>query len=81
MADITIRKGNVELNVSADQKDRYLALGYSVYDGNNLIEEAPTNDVGALQAKVAELTKQNEELKSKIEALTNSKPVRTAKKG
>jgi cell division protein FtsB len=69
MAEITIRKGNVELNVPLDQKDRYLKLGYSVYEGKKLIEEAPTTDVGVLQSKVASLLAENKELKAEITKL------------
>lgn len=69
MAEITIRKGNKELHVPEDQKGRYLALGYSVYEGDKLVEEAPTNDVGALQAKIAKLIAENESLKAEIAKL------------
>ena len=80
MADITIRKGNVELTVSEDQKDRYLKLGYSVYEGNKLVEEAPTTDVGALLTKIASLLKENESLKAKIESLQQKPKNTTTKK-
>lgn len=80
MADITIRKGNVELTVSEDQKDRYLKLGYSVYEGNKLVEEAPTTDVGVLRAKIASLLKENESLKAKVESLQQKPKNTTTKK-
>ena len=80
MTEITIRKGNVELNVPADQKDRYLNLGYSVYEKGKLVEEAPTNDVGALQAKIitlnntiTELNSENSKLKAEIKKLKSKK--------
>lgn len=73
MALVLVRKGNVELNIPADEKDKYLKLGYSVYEGNKLVEEAPTTDVGALTAKVIELTAENEKLKATIEKLTAKK--------
>lgn len=63
MDSITVRKGNVELHVPEDQKERYLKLGYSVYDGDKLVEEAPTNDVGVLLAKVKSLETENAQLK------------------
>lgn len=70
MADITIRKGNVELTVPEDQKDRYLKLGYSVYEGNKLVEEAPSNDIGALQAKIARLNSENDKLREDNKSLS-----------
>lgn len=67
---ITIVKGNIELNVDEDQKDRYLKLGYSVVDSSGkIIEEAPLTDVGALQHKVSELIAENERLKAEIAKL------------
>lgn len=81
MADITIRKGNKELTIPEEQKNRYLALGYSVYEGMKLVEEAPTNDVGALQAKVARLNKENEELKVENKKLVDEiKKLKSTKK-
>lgn len=73
MTDITIRKGNVELNVPEDQKDRYLKLGYSVYDNGKLVEEAPINDIGALQLKVSALLTENAKLKDEIAKLKAKK--------
>ena len=76
---ITVRKGNTELTVPADQRERYLKLGYSVFDDKgNLVEEAPATDVGALQAKVSALIKENEELKAEIKKL-NAKKTATKK--
>ena len=60
---ICVRKENVELHVPEDQKERYLKLGYSVYDGDKLVEEAPTHDVGALLAKIKTLETENSQLK------------------
>lgn len=73
MADITIRKGNVELSVPAEQKDRYLKLGYSVYEGNKLVEEAPSDDVGALRAKISQLIAENDKLKAENKKLKSKK--------
>lgn len=65
MDTIKIVKGNIELDVPADQKDRYLKLGYSVIDNNGkIVEEAPIADVGALQSKVSVLLEENTKLKS-----------------
>lgn len=80
MNSITVRKGNVELHVPEDEKERYLKLGYSVYNGDKLIEEAPTNDVGALLAKInsletenAQLKKENAKLKADLRKVKASK--------
>lgn len=77
MADITIRKENVELTVPEDQKDRYLKLGYSVYSDGKLVEEAPINDVGALRLKVSELEalvkQKDEEIKKLKQASAKQK--------
>ena len=77
---ICVRKENVELHVPEDQKERYLKLGYSVYKGDKLIEEAPTNDVGALLAKInfletenAQLKKENAKLKADLRKVKASK--------
>ena len=79
-AMITIRKSNTELNVPEDQKERYLKLGYSVFDKEgNLVEEAPTNDVGALHAKILELMKENEKLKAENKKLSAAKKTATKK--
>lgn len=80
MNSITVRKGNVELHVPEDEKERYLKLGYSVYNGDKLIEEAPTNDVGALLTKInsletenAQLKKENAKLKADLRKVKASK--------
>lgn len=76
MVSITVRKGNVELHVPEDQKDRYLKLGYSVYDGDKLVEEALTEDVSVLLAKIASqkdtITKLEKEI-SKLKATVTKK--------
>ena len=73
MASVLVRKRNIELNIPVEEKDKYLKLGYSVYEGDKLVEEAPTTDVGALTAKIIELTAENEKLKATIEKLTAKK--------
>lgn len=80
MNSITVRKGNVELHVPEDEKERYLKLGYSVYNGDKLIEEALTNDVSALLAKInsletenAQLKKENAKLKADLRKVKASK--------
>lgn len=69
MVSITVRKDNVELHVPEDQKERYLKLGYSVYDGDKLVEEALTEDVGVLLTKISALQSENDELKKQVAKL------------
>lgn len=77
---ICVRKENVELHVPEDQKERYLKLGYSVYNGDKLIEGAPTNDVGALLAKVNSLETENSQLKKENAKLkTDLRKVKASK--
>lgn len=73
MTNITIRSGNVELTVPADQKDRYMKLGYSVIDEQTgeVLEEAPSQDVATLQAEVAKLKAENAKLKAEISKLSS----------
>lgn len=75
MSTITVIKGNVELDVPADERERYVKLGYSVIDKatGKIIEEAPITDVGALQVRVAELVAENTKLKAEITKLKGEK--------
>lgn len=69
MKNITIRRGNTELTVPEDQKERYLKLGYSVYENGKMVEEAPLKDAGALQRRVSELLQENASLKAENQKL------------
>lgn len=81
MNSITVRKSNVELHVPEDQKERYLKLGYSVYDGDTLVEEAPTEDVGVLRTKIKQLEADNDRLKKEVTKLkTDMKKLRSSNK-
>lgn len=70
----TVRNLNVILQI-ADDKDtiqRYMDKGFSVIDASgNVIKEALPTDIGVLQAKVLELRKENEILKSKLALAEN----------
>lgn len=68
---ICVRKGNVELHVPEDEKERYLKLGYSVYDGDKLVEEALTEDVSVLLTKINSLETENGQLKKENAKLKN----------
>lgn len=71
MNSITVRKGNVELHVPEDEKERYLKLGYSVYNRDKLVEEALTEDVSVLLTKINTLETENERLKKENLKLKN----------
>ena len=69
---ITVRKSNKELTVPEEQKERYLSLGFSVFDEHGkLVEAAPANDVGALQAKVVTLMAEKRDLEAALETFTS----------
>lgn len=67
---ITVRRGNVLLDVPSEQQSEYLAKGYDVLgpDGKVLIKTIP-NDMNSLKKGYSDLQKENAELKKKIEEL------------
>ena len=67
---ITVRRGNVLLDVPAEQQSEYLAKGYDVLgpDGKVLIKTIP-NDMNSLKKGYSDLQKENMELKKKVEEL------------
>ena len=67
---ITVRRGNVLLDVPSEQQSEYLAKGYDVLgpDGKVLIKTIP-NDMNSLKKGYSDLQKENAELKIKIEEL------------
>lgn len=71
---ITVVRGNVELDVPAEQKERYKNLGYSVVEKSTgkVIEEALSNDIGVLQSKITELQNENAKLKAENAKLKKS---------
>lgn len=75
---ITVRRANVLLDVSEDQKDEYLAKGFDVIDknGNVVAEATVTNDVSTLHKKLAEaqekikiLEEENKRLNEELDSL------------
>lgn len=75
---ITVRRANVLLDVSEDQKDEYLAKGFDVIDkdGNVVTEATVTNDVSTLHKKLAEaqekikiLEEENKRLNEELDSL------------
>ena len=79
MDKIQVRRANVILDVSPEDKKYYMDRGFSVIDTQgNIVEEAMPTDVGALQVLVTELKKENAELKAKL--ATKNAPKKTAEK-
>ena len=72
---ITVLKGNEELDVPADQKERYKKLGYHVIDkqSGKVLEKAPLTDVASLQNLVVKLEKENKSLRDELQKLKTTK--------
>ena len=68
---ITVAKGNEELDVPIEQKERYKKLGYHVIDKQTgeVLEKAPLTDVASLQSLVVKLEQENATLKEEIQKL------------
>lgn len=83
---IEVQRGNVFLTVQAEDKQKYLDLGYNIVDKTgNVLQEAVPSNVATLRiaftqhtAKIKELEKQIEELTEQLESL--QKPKSTKKK-
>jgi paraquat-inducible protein B len=69
---ITVRRANVILDISPDDKKKYLDMGYVVINANTgeILEESISNDVATLQANVVELKGKLAKAESVIEDLT-----------
>lgn len=90
MDTITVLKGNVELDVPADQKERYQDLGYRVIDkktGKVLEEptcvtiEGLTSEVVKLKQALEAITSERDELLAELAKLKKAeKPSTTRKK-
>lgn len=64
---ITVRRGNVVLDVAPERKQYYMNAGYSVIDSaGNVVEAAMPSDVHTLQAMVANLQAENKKLKADL---------------
>lgn len=69
---ITVRRANVILDISPDDKKKYLDMGYVVINATTgeILEESISNDVATLQANVVELKGKLAKAESVIEDLT-----------
>ena len=78
---IKVRRANVELDISPDEKQMYMERGYSVVDDNgNVIEEALSNDVNALRVQVNDLKAQLAAANKTIAELREAKKSSKGKK-
>lgn len=84
MDTIRIRRANVILDISPEEKEQYMASGFSVVDKETgaVIEEAMSSDVKTLQIMVMDLRKENATLKAEISKLkgANKKATSSEKK-
>ena len=79
MNTITVKNGNVILDVMEDEKDYYMNKGYSVIDEKGkVVEEAMSQDVASLQLQVIQLKQEIADLKAKL--AEKPKPATRAKK-
>ena len=78
---ITVVKGNEELDVPVEQKERYKNLGYHVIDkeSGKVLETAPLTDVASLQSLVVKLENENKALKEENQKLKSKKKQSSAK--
>jgi len=68
---VTVKRANVELTISSDQKDYYLSQGYAVIDSSTgeVIEDSTVQTVESLNRKVAELQQVVEQKDAEISKL------------
>ena len=63
-----VERGNVVLEVSDDDIQRYIDKGFNLTDGHgHILQEAIPNDIGALQKLVVTQKNEIDELKRQIE--------------
>ena len=80
---ITVKRANVILDISPDEKEFYMSKGYSVIsEDGKVVEEAMSNDVKVLQLQNITLKQKVAELENEIAKLKSAaKPGRkTAEK-
>lgn len=78
---IRVKRANVELDVTDEELDTYLALGYDVYNENDvLVKKAVPTGLGELQKAYIEHTEEIKVLKAKIKELESKKSVQEVEK-
>lgn len=72
MGTITVRRANVILCISPDEKKYYTEQGFSVIDKDGkVVEQSLSSDVNELKILVTKLRAENDFLKAKNEELTD----------
>lgn len=67
MSKLTVKRANIVLDISSEDKEYYMQQGYSVIDeSGNIVEKALSSDVGQLQLEVTQLSAQLQNLKGEI---------------
>lgn len=70
MVTITVQRANVILRISPEEKEKYLASGYSVIgEDGTVVERGEPSDVQGLKILVAELKAEISEKDAKIKKL------------
>lgn len=73
MDTITVKRANVVLDISPDQKDYYLGQGFSVVDSTgSVVEETTKLTLEALNHKIVKMQKIIDEKDAEIARLKNS---------
>lgn len=78
---IRVRRANVTLDISSDQKNYYLGKGYSVIDDNGkILEETTVPTIESLTNRIAKLQEELKKKDAEIEKLKASKPGRKSER-
>lgn len=78
---IKVQRANVVLDVRPDQKEYYMEKGFSVIDDKGkVIEEAISDDVGALKNQIKNLKEQIAKKDAEIEQLKSAKTKKSESK-
>ena len=65
---IRVKRANVLLDISPNEKENYMEKGFSIVDEKgNIIEEALSNNVGELRAQIVEYKETIKKLDTELE--------------
>lgn len=79
---ILVQKANIQVQVSPQDKNYYLSLGYSVIDKDTgkIIEEGDISDTATLKQRIREQAKKISELEETISNLSSELTKRRTRK-
>lgn len=82
MSMLRAERGNVVLDIKAEDANFYLEKGYDIFDGKELIMKAPPTTIAEFKKLLLERDAKIAELERRIEALVaeSKKPKTRAKK-